>query len=654
MPDIREKPTTVREKSAKPKGRISGKTVHAAGRQITAKYRKELAQHDEKNPDNQTETETAVDCTAQAAGKAVSQSVRAMRGTVVKAAAQIKTRRAVGQRNGTSANLPRFVARQTEQLPQAKMRRFVIQRYHKRYRLVQQRKLNELRIPRTVITTEPVESSRPALTAPKAGENIYSPLRPSINQSNPPLSVPVGGERLVIREKLHSAAAPKIKTHTVNATIKTRQFAESRAALASTGPTMTSTTIPTRRSTAKALLQQRARKHAQRQAQIQLLQRQQQTAKTTAAIAKRLGGAAVQTAKAMVSAVAGLFGGGVLLMLVCVVMLAAAVVASPFGILFTTEPSPGSITLNAAVAQINVEYNEKLEELQSGDYDSVQLHGAPPEWRQVVAVFAAKTAGANDGVDVATLDEDRIDRLRKVFWDMTKITTRVETIDHGDSVERILHITITAKTVDEMRTIYHFTKYQNEGLDALLDEMGVITGLLGDLNIRQEDAIELLKNLPANLSPERRAVIEHALTLVGKVNYFWGGKSLVLGWDSRWGTTMQVTAAGSSSSGTYRPYGLDCSGFVDWAFYNATGGSYIIGHGGGAASQHSYCTTISWNQAQPGDLVFYPGDTHVGIVGGRDANGNLLIIHCANGANNIVITGASGFTSIGRPQYFGR
>lgn len=145
-------------------------------------------------------------------------------------------------------------------------------------------------------------------------------------------------------------------------------------------------------SNAKALIRQRARKHAQRQAQVLLLKKQQQTAKTTAAIAKRLGEAAVQTAKAMVSAVAGLFGGGVLLMLVCVVMLVAAVVASPFGILFTTEPSPGSITLNAAVAQINVEYNEKLEELQSGDYDSVQLHGAPPEWRQVVAVFAAKTA----------------------------------------------------------------------------------------------------------------------------------------------------------------------------------------------------------------------------------------------------------------------
>lgn len=91
---------------------------------------------------------------------------------------------------------------------------------------------------------------------------------------------------------------------------------------------------------------------------------------------------------------------------------------------------------------------------------------------------------------------------------------------------------------------------------------------------------------------------------MGKVNYFWGGKSLVLGWDSRWGTTMQVTAPGSSSSGTYRPYGMDCSGYVDWVFYNATGGEYIIGHGGGASAQHTYCTTISWDEALPAIWYF--------------------------------------------------
>ena len=82
------------------------------------------------------------------------------------------------------------------------------------------------------------------------------------------------------------------------------------------------------------------------------------------------------------------------------------------------------------------------------------------------------------------------------------------------------------------------------------------------------------------------------------------------------------------------------------------GGSYVIGHGGGATMQHSYCTNISWADAQPGDLVFYPDNSHVGIVGGKDADGELLIIHCASGYNNVVVTGLEGFTSIARPDYY--
>lgn len=141
--------------------------------------------------------------------------------------------------------------------------------------------------------------------------------------------------------------------------------------------------------------------------------------------------------------------------------------------------------------------------------------------------------------------------------------------------------------------------------------------------------------------------------LVGKVNYFWGGKSLVIGWDSRWGQLTKVTADGSPTTGTYRPFGLDCSGFADWVFYNASGGEYILGHGGGVAAQHRYCEQISWGEAQPGDLVFYPDDSHVGIVGLRDVTGNLLIIHCASGSNNVVITDSSGFMTVGRPLYYG-
>lgn len=199
---------------------------------------------------------------------------------------------------------------------------------------------------------------------------------------------------------------------------------------------------------------------------------------------------------------------------------------------------------------------------------------------------------------------------------------------------------------------YRFTAYQKKALAELLDDSALLDALLYDLDSLQYDAAMLRRALPRNLSKERRAVVERALSLAGKVNYFWGGKSLVFGWDDRWGQLAKVTADGSSTTGTYRPYGLDCSGMVDWAFYNATNGSYVIGHGGGAAMQHSYCTPVRWEDAQIGDLAFYPDDEHVGIVAGWDKNGIIQIVHCASSYNNVVITGKEGFAAVGHPIYY--
>ena len=167
------------------------------------------------------------------------------------------------------------------------------------------------------------------------------------------------------------------------------------------------------------------------------------------------------------------------------------------------------------------------------------------------------------------------------------------------------------------------------------------------------EAMEVWERLPDDLTMERRMVVTYALALVDKVDYFWGGKSLVLGWDDRWGEMMEVTAEGDDTTGTERPYGLDCSGFVDWAFYNASGGSYIPGQGGGAAAQHGQCADIPWEEVQPGDLVFYPEDDHVGIAAGRDGQGRLLVVHCAAGAGGVTLSCGNGFTQAARPGWYG-
>ena len=502
--------------------------------------------------------------------------------------------------------------------------------------------------PAAPILPQPPVSDAPVITPESQPVTAGSskPASPAPRPVQPPAEQPPA-----IREKPKPNAAPRERPpRGVN--IRTRDTEQISAPKAAP------------KASASKTATKRARKAATQDAQRKMLKKSNNRAtRAVVAAAKKLAEADAKAVKELISALASLGGGTALFIVFSIVIVAGAFLASPLGILFADEQeSDDTVPLATAIAEIQGEYHAELERLQNGDFASVQIVGQAPDWREVVAVFASKTAGAGDGVDVFTLDEERVELLRQVFWDMCEITTATQTVDVPDSdpdddvddghTGIALTITITAKTAEQMRMEYSFTKYQNDALDILLENLGSLNIPMGSLTISQEDAIELLENLPDDLDPERKNVVETAVQLVGRVSYFWGGKSLTLGWDDRWGTPMEVTAAGSGSTGTIRPFGLDCSGFVDWTFYNATNGSYYPGRGGGAATQHSYCINISWSDAQPGDLVFYPADGHVGIVGGRDTDGNLLIVHCSGGANGVVITGSAGFTSVARPDCF--
>ena len=505
--------------------------------------------------------------------------------------------------------------------------------------------------PAAPISPQPPVSDVPATTPKRQPVTAGSSKSAPPVQPQAPAHAPPVEQLPAIREKPKPNAAPREKSRR-GVSIRTKDTEQ-----------ISPPKVPPKTSVSK-IDTKRARKAATQDAQRKMLQKSNsRAARAAVAAAKKLGEAAAKAAKELIDALIALGGGTALFIVFSIVIVAGAFLASPLGILFADEQqTEDTVPLATAIAEIQGEYYAELEELQNGDYVSIQIVGQAPDWREVVAVFASKVAGAEDGMDVFTLDEERVELLRQVFWDMCEITTETQDVDVPDSdpdddvddshTETSLTITITAKTAEQMRLEYSFSKYQNDALDILLENLSSLNVPMGSLNISQEDAIELLENLPDDLDPERKAVVETAVQLVGRVSYFWGGKSLTLGWDDRWGVPTEVTAAGSGSTGTIRPFGLDCSGFVDWTFYNATDGSYYPGRGGGAATQHSYCTNISWSDAQPGDLVFYPDDSHVGIVGGKDADGNLLIVHCSGGANGVVITGSAGFTVVARPDCF--
>ena len=422
---------------------------------------------------------------------------------------------------------------------------------------------------------------------------------------------------------------------------------------------------------------QQAAKTAQKTAQatVKASQKAAQAAKATAKAAVAGVKAAVKATiaavkaiiaatKALVAAIAA--GGWVAVAVIVVICLIALICGSVFGIFFSGEDSGTGYTMPEAVTMLNTEFTDRIEQIKAENpHDELDMDNAGnaamiANWRDVLAVYAVRTTtDASSPDEVATLTEEKLDILRQIFWDMNAISYWVETIsgDKDESDTVILHITVTVKDHLQMADEYRFNTEQRKLLEELMQPeyqelFAALTGSYQDIELSPDEVAKIMENLPADLSEARREVVLTAYQLLGRVHYFWGGKSLVIGWDSRWGMPMEVTAEGSSTTGTVRPFGLDCSGMVDWVFYNQSGGQYIIGHGGGASAQHSYCTPISWNDAKPGDLVFYPGASHVGIVCGFDSSGNILIIHCASSFNNVVVIGKIGFTTIGRPKYF--
>ena len=479
-----------------------------------------------------------------------------------------------------------------------------------------------------------------------------------------------------IPDRKRSAQAPRIKERTMSSLPKSARkdhlAVERDIVSASPHSRKMADTAKTLESAQKQAAMLQSNAHAAREAAVQTT-RYQQAAKAVQATAQKASQAAGRALRAILSAARSLAaammaGGSTVLSMVLVICLIGLLIASPFGIFFSGEDSGTGYTMPEAVTMLNTEFTDRIEQIKAENpHDELDMDNAGSaamisNWRDVLAVYAVRTTtDASSPDEVATLTEEKLDILRQIFWDMNAISYWVETIsgDKDESDTVILHITVTVKDHLQMADEYRFTADQRKLLEELMQPeyqelFAALTGSYQDIELSPDEVAKIMENLPADLSEARREVVLTAYQLLGRVHYFWGGKSLVIGWDSRWGMPMEVTAGGSSTTGTVRPFGLDCSGMVDWVFYNQSGGQYVIGHGGGATTQHSYCTPIAWSDAQPGDLVFYPGDSHVGIVCGFDSGGNIMIIHCASGANNVVVTSKEGFTAVSRPFYYSK
>lgn len=184
-----------------------------------------------------------------------------------------------------------------------------------------------------------------------------------------------------------------------------------------------------------------------------------------------------------------LAGGWLATMIIVVIVLIGLVCGSVFGIFFSGEDSGTGMTMKDVVREINTEYEDKLDDIkESVEYDVLEMSGSRAVWKDVLAIYSVKVnTDENNPQEVATMNEEKKELLKDIFWEMHEIDsstqTKTETVvtetDDGkgniieteDKVtQTYLYITVSHKTVDEMITQYSFDMTQQKYLAELLSE----------------------------------------------------------------------------------------------------------------------------------------------------------------------------------------
>ena len=145
--------------------------------------------------------------------------------------------------------------------------------------------------------------------------------------------------------------------------------------------------------------------------------------------------------------------------------------------------------------------------------------------------------------------------------------------------------------------------------------------------------IELYMSLvPEDASRQRKDFVRYALTSVGKIPYYWGGKPSAPGYTGNGFGSLTVP----DEDGRLLK-GLDCSGWINWVYWSVTG------KGLGAQSTGTLLgcgSPVARDELLPGDIcIRFNPMAHVVIFLGWTAEGNMLCIQETTGNSNNVEVG---------------
>lgn len=379
------------------------------------------------------------------------------------------------------------------------------------------------------LTKKPFQIKEKHISPVKQKENRLS--QNTSNKAKPKKDVFAPGKRTGANTEYGKKQLIKNRTKTAQKTIKTtgKNSIKSTQKSVKTAERTAKTTIKTAKQAERAAKQgaKLAAKTAQKSAQVA-----KTTAKAAAKGVKATAKAVVYAIKAAIASMKALLsvivsGGSVVIAILLAVVILLLIVSSAFGIFFSADANSGegAITMQQAVQEINNDYLAKLAVIkQENPHDEVEMSGTTSVWKEVLAVYAAKvTTDPENPQEVATLTPEKVELLRKIFWDMntisysseTKEVTEIVVTDDGNgnlietevtTTKTFLYITVTHKDYNEAANFYNFNANQNELLNELMTPQytelwsNVLTGINGSGGIGSGSIVEVVLSQVGNVN----------------------------------------------------------------------------------------------------------------------------------------------------------
>ena len=319
-------------------------------------------------------------------------------------------------------------------------------------------------------------------------------------------------------------------------------------------------------------------------------------------------------------------GISVALSIIIVICLVAFVSGSAYGIFFAANaPNENAVTVQEAVETLTGEYRDRLEEISNTIQHDRQDIVANDDvyfirWQDVLAVFSSYVSGNEFGSSVASLEEEQVDKLREIMWEMNEVdysthpeTITIDTTDEdgnqatAEITETVLVIELTHKTPDEMVVDYHFSTRQNTYLQLLQDPQyeELWAELLGGF---AQGGGELM-NPDSTRTPT--GTLQWPLPVAGTITSQFGHRvDPITGEVSSHTGTDIACAEGTPILAAADGVITVANGLDSW------GGSYgyyiQINHGGGLETLYAHCSSIcvtTGQQVQAGQVIGYVGHT---------------------------------------------